>query len=186
MSTVTVDSKGNVNVDWEYEVPCPKCGEPITHLRYKWSNIEYGDFYMDGDSPEYDADDNECIGKPTFSCPECYSPLFTNEKDAKSFLLSRSWQPDVLPMPLELRVVVDGVTYEVPRYAYGYCPECKTGWDKWKYAENDFKCPGPDCGSEMEEFKEDELRALLREEVEEGCLDEDILICNEKRRPFRV
>lgn len=29
MNVVTVDSKGNVNVDWEDEVPCPKCGEPI-------------------------------------------------------------------------------------------------------------------------------------------------------------
>jgi acetone carboxylase gamma subunit len=98
MSIVTVDSAGHVNADSEYEVPCPSCGASISFLRYAFRNIEHGDFYMDGDSPQYD--DNDWLGELEFYCPECDELLFTSEKDAKRFLLSRSWEPDLLPMPL--------------------------------------------------------------------------------------
>jgi predicted RNA-binding Zn-ribbon protein involved in translation (DUF1610 family) len=99
MSIVTVDSAGHVNADSEYEVPCPRCGASISFLRYAWSSTEYGDFYMDGDSPQYD-DDEEFLGNLKFYCPECNALLFTKEEDAERFLLSRSWEPDLLPMPL--------------------------------------------------------------------------------------
>jgi hypothetical protein len=99
MSIVTVDSVGHVNADSEYEVPCPKCGASITMLRYFSRNYCAGDFYLDGDSPQYD-DDELGESELEFYCPECDEILFTSEKDAKKFLLSRSWEFDLLPMPL--------------------------------------------------------------------------------------
>jgi len=99
MSAVTIQSNGHVDVDWQDQVPCPVCKEGISQLRAT-SPREDMCYIEDGKliyEPEFNYQDDD---ETEYYCPACGILLFTREEGAERFLLSRSWEPDVLPMPL--------------------------------------------------------------------------------------
>jgi len=99
MSVVTVAGDGHVDVDWENAVPCPECGEDIYALDAKYTRM--AQFYIEDGDGVYDSEDDfGCQGGTVYYCPHCGKELFDNHNDALKFLLSRSWVPDLLPMPL--------------------------------------------------------------------------------------
>jgi len=100
MSVVSVTSDGHVDVDWEYEVECPECKGTITRLNIE--QIHTGEFYVEDGEGVYEPD--VTFGEVPdirYFCPLCRKLLFNDEEEAKRFLLSRSWEPDLLPMPLD-------------------------------------------------------------------------------------
>jgi hypothetical protein len=70
---------------------CPKCGKEINFLKsYVYSRDEFN-FVIDNDGTfDYDYVDNwDCVIDREFCCPECEEILFTDEEDARDFLLGK-------------------------------------------------------------------------------------------------
>ena len=71
---------------------CPKCGAEIDHLHHFGYYLQKADFWIDEDGePRYDDWDDlgDLKGTPEYECPECGEVLFTDEEEAKKFLLKK-------------------------------------------------------------------------------------------------
>lgn len=65
---------------------CPKCGEPVDHLRnYSSATIVY-DVSLDGDYLQYDQDDVISGEDGDYDCPSCGIELAYNEEEALAFM----------------------------------------------------------------------------------------------------
>lgn len=70
--------------------------------------------------------------------------------------------------------------YDVPPHAYGFCPECDTFFDYWRYGDTDFMCPYG-CGTMLRELNPIELAEALGSCEQGGCFREEFLYATSLR-----
>ncbi len=67
---------------------CPKCGKEIDCLRNFQSGENAYDFYVEDGDTHYELDEFQPDNNINdYECPECSETLFTDEEEARKFLL---------------------------------------------------------------------------------------------------